>query len=143
MLKKMHKYGLSATLAFLISPPQGPAYAQFLDAAQVKPILNATKAQWVAVREYNGRDLLYFTHLLAWRCGLEGVSYALNDNDDFKNWDIGTCDESAANPAAISDDQLIYTTLPLGSISSVSVKILYDDGTTDSARYDRKSIQIP
>lgn len=143
MLKRIAKTVMVAGLAVVTSAPHAQAQGTFLDAAQIRPILNATKGQWVAVRKYNGRDLLYFTHLLAWRCGLDGISYAVNDSDDFKPWDIGVCDETAASPAAIAQDQAIYTSLPLGSITSVSVRITYDDEATDTVRYDRKTIEIP
>lgn len=95
------------------------------------------------MREYGGSDLLYFTQLLAWRCGLSGVSYSLNDENILNDWDIGQCDEDLPNPNVFAQDQKIYTTLPLGSIASVTVYITYDDASTDQMRYERKAVYTP
>ena len=131
----------AAVLAAL-GAPFAAAQGKFLTAAEVKPILTATKGNWIAVREFNGQDLLYFTHLLAWRCGLDGISYAVNGSADMQPWPVVPCDEDAANPAAISEDQKIYETFDLRLIETITVKIIYDDGSEDQMEYTRKSVQI-
>jgi len=139
---KTWKMTLAAPLAVLALA--GPALAdQFTTAAEVKPILDATKAKWVSVREYDGKDLLYFTHLMAWRCGIDQIHYAVNGGAD-KLWKGEACYDGEAQPNAMkATDVLPFVTFPLGSIDTVTVKLLYDDGSTDSATYQRGAILTP
>jgi hypothetical protein len=116
--------------------------AQMLDAAQIRPILNATKGQWIAVREWQGQDLVYFTHLLTWRCGLSKIQYSVNSAAANKTWTFPPCDEASPNPAALPTGQKIYVGFDLNSVQSVTVKITYDDGKTDTVTYDRAAIKI-
>ncbi len=140
MRKYMLKTGFAAILALGCALPA--AAQKFVDAAQIKPILGATKGNWIAVREYNGQDLLYFTHLLAWRCGLSEIHYSINSDAADQQWPIGTCDEDSANPNAMAEDQVIYGTFELQSIESVTVRIIYDDGSTDTVTFERAAVQI-
>ena len=137
-MKNLFK-GLLAS-CFIIMPI--PTYAQMVDAAQIRPILNSTKSQWIAVREWQGRDLIYFTHLLTWRCGLTQIQYSVNSNAVNQNWAFIPCDETSANPMALPPEQKIFTGFDLNSVQNVTVKITYDDGGQDTMTYDRASIQI-
>jgi len=120
-----------------------PASAQnFTTAAEVKPILQATKANWIAVREWNGQDLIYFTHLESWRCGLSSVRYAVNGGP-LQDWGMEPCRDGTAQPNAIGADHLPYTALPAGSVQQVMVQVTYDDGSSDSATYDRAAVLMP
>lgn len=130
---------LKITLTALLCTITTTAHAQMVDAEQIRPILTMTKNSWVAVREWNGQDLVYFTHLESWRCGLNAVTYTINDEAP-KTWELAPCDE--ANPMAIPDGHLVYTDFPLGSIETLRIDITYDDETTDSETYARAAIQI-
>lgn len=121
-----------------------PAYADFTTAAEVKPILSMTKDKWVAVREYNGEDLIYFTHLEAWRCGIEKIRFGLNSDIPSRVWTLETCYEDEGNPNIMKmEDGMPYFSQPLGSIETIVVEITYDDGTIETATYERKKILIP
>ncbi|MDO8883271.1 MAG: hypothetical protein U0934_11100 [Pseudotabrizicola sp.] len=133
-------------LLLLCAVLAGPAFAQgFVTAAEVKPILQATKANWVALREYDGNDLLYFTHLESWRCGLSEVRFSVNSTAAAAMpWDMEPCYEDEAQPNAMKlDGRLPYTVLPLGMAATVSVVVIYDDGSEDRMDYERKSILLP
>ena len=115
---------------------------KFLTATEVRPILGATRASWVAVREYDGADLLYLTHLLAWRCGLHQIEYAVNGGA-FELWPMPACHVDSPSPGALlPEDGLPYIRLPLGAVETVTIRLLYDDLGVEEATFDRAAIQI-
>ena len=118
-----------------------PATAQqFTTAKEVKPMLDITRADWVALREFNGDDQLLFTHILAWRCGIDRISYAINGNKR-QRLTVEPCYEGETRPNAIkATDILPYVTFPAGTVDSVTVWLNYDDGSTDKEDYERGAI---
>jgi len=141
----MRNTGLRALFGALLLVAAGAAAAQaqhFTTAAEVRPILQATKAQWVAVREYDGKDLVYFTQLLSWRCGLSEIRYGLNSAPPETLFLMEICHEGTPTPNAITGDT-IYLTEPLGSVQSIRLRITYDDGGTEEAIFARGQILMP
>lgn len=132
---------VSAASQDYVAEDQTPT-GKFLTATEVKPILGATKANWIAVREWEGRDLLYFTHLLSWRCGLHEIRYQVNDGPQ-EIWAFPPCDPATATPGAIPSDLAIYDSFPLGSVEQVAIELLYDDLTTESAMFERQAVLMP
>lgn len=125
--------------ANLAAEPQTPT-GQFTTATEVRPILQATRASWVAVREFNGRDLVYVTQLLSWRCGLRSLRFAVNDGP-LRDWPLPPCHIGTAQPNALrGDDGLPYVSFPPGSVHSLVIELVYDDLGTDSARYERAQV---
>lgn len=118
----------------------GPVAAQdFTTAAEVRPILAMTRANWVSLREYGGADLIYFTHLLAWRCGLSAIRYGLNGNAPTQVFALEPCHQGSAQPNAITSDA-VYVKQPIGSVKSLSVVVTYDDGSTESVDFKRAQV---
>ena len=122
--------------------PQDPT-GKFTTATEVKPILTATKTAWVAVREYDGNDLLYFTQLVAWRCGLHEIRYSVNDAKE-QVFEVEECYENTAQPNAIKmETHLPYLIFGIGTVKSLKVLLTYDDGSEDTATYQRSDILMP
>ena len=94
--------------------------------AQMKQILNITKDNWVSFRNYNGKQLLYFTHLESYTCGIKEVRYGLNHDTLDRVWLLQPCDPK--NPLAIKKD-IVYLTMPLGYAKSVAVQLTFTDGS--------------
>lgn len=113
---------------------------KFLTATEVRPILGATKGNWIAVREFNGQDLLYFTHLLSWRCGLYEVNFAINGGK-MQLFEMAECDPD--NAMAIPSDATIYLEYPLKSIETITVELLYDDLGREIAEFERANVMTP
>lgn len=100
---------------------------KFLTAGEVRPILDLTKNNWIHVREFDGQDLLYVTHLLSWRCGLHQIEWRVNQ-EDWQVWQMPQCYVDEPAPAAIKPgDPEPYVRRDLGSIETVSIRLLYDD----------------
>jgi hypothetical protein len=132
----------AAVLAGGLAMLAGGAGAQsFTTSEEVRPILEATRASWVALGAGGGSDLLYFTHLAAWRCGIAGASYRLNGAAADVPFDLEPCYRDTAQPNAIKG--LPFVTLPADSVASVVVTVQYPDGSSDTAKYERRDILLP
>ena len=124
-----------------LAPLALPAGAQqFTTAEEVKPMLDFTRADWVSLREYNGNDQLLFTHILAWRCGIDRISYAVNGAKR-ERLKVEPCYEGETRPNDFKDNDILpYVTFPQGAVETVTVWLTYDDGSTDKEDYKRKAI---
>ena len=130
-------------LSLAIALPCGAQAQNFTTAAEVRPILEATKASWIAIREYEGQDWLYFTQLLAWRCGISSVTYSTNGGP-MQPVELAPCHEGTASPNALtSDDPFPNPRFELGSLNTVAIGLVLDDDTTMDAAYERPQVLIP
>jgi len=135
-------FNMAVVPAGLVAEPQTPT-GKFTTAQEVRPILQATKGNWIAVREYDGKDLLYVTHLWGWRCGLAAMAISVND-EPMQNWPLPPCHMQYATPNAIlEDDGLPYLSLRLQAVQKVTIQIVYDDLTMDMATFARGNVLIP
>lgn len=131
-------------LAEARAPEDQTPTGKFTSAAEIKPIMEATRGQWIAVREWEGEDWIYFTQMMSWRCGLWEVRYGINGAPAETVLPMEPCYDETAAPNAFVDDALLpFVTFPLASVESVTVEVLYDDGTTDKATYERSDVLLP
>lgn len=126
------------------TPEDQTPTGKFTTATEVKPILNATKGNWVAIREWDGRDLIYFTHLESWRCGLSAVFYGVNGARAETIYQLEPCHLGTAPPNALTmQDHLPFVKFPLQAVQQVDVRIIYDDGSEDTATFLRRNVLMP
>lgn len=135
-------FNMAVVPAGLLAEPQVPT-GTYTTATEIKPILDATKRSWIAVRDYDGQDLLYITHLWSWRCGLKAIAISIN-NETMQNWPLPSCHTQTATPNAIlPEDGLPYLTLRQGAVQSVTIQIVYDDLSMDVANFQRSDVLLP
>lgn len=126
----------------LVAEDQTPS-GKFTTATEVKPILAMTENSWIAVREWDGNDLIYVTHLWAWRCGLVQIEVGLNGGLP-EVWPLPPCHADTAQPNGIMDsDGVPYREFDLHSVKQAQVRLTFDDLTTQEAMFERKDILIP
>ena len=127
-----------------LSPDDQTPLGKFTTAAEVGPILEMTKANWAAVREYEGQDLVYFSQILSWLCGLKGAKFSINDAP-LQDLELPDCHMKFTQPNVLIDDEplLTYRRYELGSVQSVRVDLLLDALTVQSVTLNRENILIP
>jgi len=91
--------------------------------AQGKQILEMTKGSWLSFRDYDGKVLLYFTHLLSYRPVIKEIRYSLNSEALDKEYKFKPSDKMF-----IAGDDVVYMSVPADT-QYAAVQITYKDGT--------------
>lgn len=136
------RFVMASALALGVAAPASAD--MFTDAEQARPILGVTRANWIAVREFDGQDLLYFTHLASYRCALSGIRYGVNGDAPDLTFEPEPCYRDEAAPYAIKPDSgvQVYVAFPLNHIRTVTVQITYTDGVKETAAFDRSGALV-
>jgi hypothetical protein len=95
-----------------------------------KQILDEFWTSWIA---FNRSDslLVYFTHLVSYRCAIREVRYAINHDKPRDIYVIPPCDPG--DPHAVPPEASIYRTIP-PKTRMMSVQLTYADGTRSQVR---------
>ena len=127
----------------LVAEDQTPL-GKFTTAAEVGPILEMTTGNWAAVREYDGADLVYFSHVMGWRCGLIAAKFSIN-GEQLQDLVMPDCHMKFQQPNVMIDDEplMVFQRYDLNSVKTVRVELLLDDLTVQSVTLNRENILIP
>ena len=102
-----------------------------------KNILEQFTNGWISYRLWEGKQLVYFTHLISYRCAIQTVEYGVDKDNPDKTFEIGECDPD--NPHAIPSSgpgSIVYAAIPK-STDYLSVRLGYADGTkSEVKRFD-------
>lgn len=133
-----------AALGALLAP-LGPAAAQdFTSPAEVRPILAMTKDGWLTLSARPDADLLYFTQIESWRCGIAEIRYSVNSPAADLLRETEPCYRGSAQPNALKlEGHLPYLRFPPGSVRTVTVVLRFEDGTEERIDVRREDILAP
>ena len=93
-----------------------------------------TAGSWLSFREFNGL-LLYYTHLMSYRCAVRQVRIGLDSAVPDRTLAMPPCNEK--DPMAIPAGAQPYLKLP-PTTRSVSVEITYRDGSLSELKTFRR-----
>ena len=99
---------------------------------QEKQILPMIKASWVAFRNYDGRQWIYFTTLIAYHCGLAEIRYSIGSDALDRRFPVPACDRQRPNAIDPAKDPP-YLTMAPGSAGEIAVQLVYTDGAVSPA----------
>ncbi len=99
-----------------------------------KSILKDTASSWIAFRDYEGL-LVYFSHLMSYRCAIKSVRYGLDGAAPDTAYALPPCDPD--NPYALPADVLPYEKLPKGT-KTMGLVVEFFDGEQVAKTYKVK-----
>ncbi len=117
--------------AFAVGFVMLPAQAQELPPVEIyQQMLEMNKqVGWVAFRNFDGKQWIYFTPLVTLHCRLSEIRYSINSNDLDQTFPVPACNK--ALPFSLPSDMGVDTiaiALPLGTAETISVQVtLYGD----------------
>ncbi len=99
-----------------------------------RKILEMTAGSWLAFREFNGL-LLYYTHLMSYRCAIREVRIGLDSAVPDRAITLPPCNRK--DPMAIPSDAQPYLKVP-PTTRSVSVELTFRDGSVSELKTFRR-----
>ncbi|RWP68237.1 methyl-accepting chemotaxis protein [Mesorhizobium sp.] len=96
-----------------------------------KKILDQFWTSWIAFDASGNRGLVYFSHMLSYRCAIKALHYGLNGAALDKEIKMPACDPK--DPYAIPYDYQPYFKVA-DSVKTMSVQVTYTDGTQSPVR---------
>ena len=95
-----------------LSPDDQTSLGKFTTAGEVGMILEMTKANWSVVRAFDGQDLVYFTQIFSWRCGLMSAKFSIN-GAPLQDLEMPDCHMDLMQPNAMIDDEALLVTIAM------------------------------
>jgi hypothetical protein len=126
---------LFAICLTLLATPAAAQDTRVMPLPQVKNILKITGDNWIVFRDFNSRQLIYFTHLISWKCGIREIQYSLNNDSLSERFPVPECNKLLPNNIGANDKILLER--KLNSVTSVAVRLLFDDDTTSATNIYR------
>ena len=114
----------------------GSTHAQEVDKSRIPPasvyqaMLESSKSSgWVQFRNFNGKQLVYFTALQTLHCRLGSIRYSINSENLDRTFELVPCNPQtpfSLPPDAKPSD--IYLSFNPGTVTTVAVQVEWEDG---------------
>jgi hypothetical protein len=120
-------------LAMMLPGPVAAQQGDLTQAPGVAMIHQAIKDQMVSFKQEGEVDFVYFTALLAWRCGVTQVLVGLNGAPPSIPLPMEPCYRDLREPNTLKMDRPefpIFLKMPAGSAQTMTLRIQYDDGAS-------------
>lgn len=117
-----------------------PSAAQDSDEEEYKPVLpdvsiykamlEANKTTgWIQFRNYDDRQLIYFTALQTMHCRLSEIRYSINSDALDKRFPVATCNPRLPfNLPSDSTEEYVYLSLAKDEAETITIQVAWDDG---------------
>ncbi|MEO1281967.1 MAG: hypothetical protein AAFV69_09550 [Pseudomonadota bacterium] len=119
---------------------QGPFRRRFNAAeshvANAKNVLENLTPNWLEGRDWDGRYLVYFSHLVSYSCALKEIRYGDDADTMDARWPLPEC--NLKNPYAVGNDAKIYKRYKRPP-ATLAVQLIYADGSSSPI----KSFKFP
>lgn len=107
--------------------PEGAAY-----------IHQQIKDQILSFKPEGDSDLIYFTAILGWRCGMQELFYGVNGEPAVTQFPLEPCYRDLRNPNTFGEEPWpFFIKVPVGSAQTVTLRAIYEDGTSATFTAER------
>lgn len=93
-----------------------------------KTMVNAAKDSLVSFRNYNGKQLVYFSIILTHHCNLKSFRYKVNNEEEWQDWSLPECNPQLPYNIDPTKDP-VYFSERLGSVKNLAIELVYKDGS--------------
>ncbi|MEK1929713.1 MAG: hypothetical protein AAAC47_07970 [Pararhizobium sp.] len=100
------------------------------DVSIYKAMLDANKTTgWIQFRNYDDKQLIYFTTLQTMHCRLSEIRYSVNSDALDKRFPLGKCNPQIPfNLPEDNTNEYVYISLPAGEAKTLTIQAVWDDG---------------
>ncbi len=92
-------------------------------------------------------DFIYFSGILAWRCGTTAIQYGLNDDPPETVFPAEPCYREFREPNVLQHigeaDYPFFLKVPKESVQKVTIRVVYENGKTADFTSERAKNLIP
>ncbi len=99
-----------------------------------KQVLDVTKTSWISFRDFRGKKLAYFSHLVSSAGAIDEIRYSLDDEELDLSFPLPAADPK--NPHRVPPEAKIYIEVP-ETLKSLAVQLTFADGTKSKVQVFR------